>query len=397
MRKPKLILIISVLLLVANDLCAQWAVSSAGGGVAGSTGSVDFTLGEVAIQNFSLSGGSIGEGVQQPYVHPVTDTIFASLCVGQSYQQYGFDISSEETSIVGTRTYSRVDSIGSVVVLVLTVNSSSAYVETITACDSLLWHGITYYNSIDDVTWQTTNVYGCDSVVTLHLQIGHRSNNTTMEAQASESYVWEGTTYTASGVYSRTFTNALGCDSVVQLKLSILDKPLPHIYAYSDKAVLVDHFPKGEDQNRVDYISYRWYQDDIRKDLVCGDVYSEYENGCYQVLSGCYYVEVPTDYTLAYWVKSNTVCIQPSQKESDDLILAIYPNPTSAGNDVHVSLSDKCLDGEIQLYDVMGRQLVSQTITDTYFTIQVPQHSGAYTIRIKSIDGESSVRKIIVR
>ena len=177
----------------------------------------------------------------------------------------------------------------------------------------------------------------------------------------------------------------------------IEDKPLPHIYAYTDKAILLDHFPLGPNQPRIDYDSYRWYKEGEEDDNVRGDVYFHYQDDQYQVLSGCYYVEVPTDSTNEYWVRSNTVCIQSAKKESKDLIIGIYPNPTSADSEVQFSLSEECLDGGLQLYDEVGRMILSHTITSTHFAIPMVHGAGAYTVFIKTVHGNVSIQKIIVR
>lgn len=54
----------------------------------------------------------------------------------------------------------------------LTINHATTGDTTATACASFTWHGITYTETPEtDPTFTTTNVNGCDSVVTLHLTI----------------------------------------------------------------------------------------------------------------------------------------------------------------------------------------------------------------------------------
>jgi len=65
-----------------------------------------------------------------------------------------------------------------------------------------------------------TNASGCDSVVTLHLTVGHANTGDTTTF-ACNSFSWYGTTYTSSATPTHTFTNASGCDSVVTLHLTI--------------------------------------------------------------------------------------------------------------------------------------------------------------------------------
>jgi hypothetical protein len=79
----------------------------------------------------------------------------------------------------------------------------------INSCNSYLWTqtGQTYTNP---GTYNDTlqNANGCDSIITLVLTITPSSTNTTT-ASACNSYTWNGTTYTQSGVYTGTTANCV--------------------------------------------------------------------------------------------------------------------------------------------------------------------------------------------
>jgi hypothetical protein len=107
----------------------------------------------------------------------------------------------------------------STVTLNLTVNSSYAMAIAVTACDSYTW-GRTVYTASGAYQNTYTAANGCDSVVTLNLIINN-SNTGSFAATACNSYVWNNTTYTASGQYLDTLQNVAGCDSVVTLNLTI--------------------------------------------------------------------------------------------------------------------------------------------------------------------------------
>jgi hypothetical protein len=86
-------------------------------------------------------------------------------------------------------------------------------------CDSYVWDGTTYTESGDyQKSYVTLN--GCDSIVTLHLTI-NKSYETGFGEQAEISYTWQGTTYTESGDYTKTLQSVAGCDSIVTLHLTI--------------------------------------------------------------------------------------------------------------------------------------------------------------------------------
>jgi|GEM_PF-1147793 len=90
---------------------------------------------------------------------------------------------------------------------------------TETRCDSYVWDGTTYTESGDYQKSYVTST-GCDSIVTLHLTI-NKSYETGFGEQAETSYTWQGTTYTESGDYTKTLQSVAGCDSIVTLHLTI--------------------------------------------------------------------------------------------------------------------------------------------------------------------------------
>ena len=127
------------------------------------------------------------------------------------------------TSSNNTATHTLTNAAGcdSVVTLDLTINNSNTGVDTQTACDTYTWiDGITYTSSNNTATHTLTNAAGCDSVVTLDLTINN--SNTGVDTQtACDEFIWDGQTYTESGVYTNTYTNANGCDSTHTLNLTI--------------------------------------------------------------------------------------------------------------------------------------------------------------------------------
>ena len=98
------------------------------------------------------------------------------------------------------------------------INSSSS-TDTQVACDSYDWNGTTFTTS-GVYSYSTTNAIGCDSTTTLYLTI---NNSTTSSETRTEcdNYDWNGTTFTTSGVYSYSTTNVGGCDSTATLDLTI--------------------------------------------------------------------------------------------------------------------------------------------------------------------------------
>ena len=141
------------------------------------------------------------------------------------------DGDSATYTISGEYVYTTTNAAGcdSTVTLTLTVNVSTAETVTEVACDSYTWadgDGETYTES-GNYTWTTTNLAGCDSVVTLALTI-NVNEGVELTETACATYTWavNGTTYTTSGDYTVTYTDANGCsgDSVLHLTINPVDE-----------------------------------------------------------------------------------------------------------------------------------------------------------------------------
>ena len=105
--------------------------------------------------------------------------------------------------------------------LTLTINHSSTNGNaTVTACDSYLWNGTTYTAS-GNYTYTTLNGDNCTNTATLTLTINHSSTNGDAAITACDSYLWNGTTYTASDTYTYTSLNASNCTNTATLTLTI--------------------------------------------------------------------------------------------------------------------------------------------------------------------------------
>ena len=112
----------------------------------------------------------------------------------------------------------------SVATLVLSVSSIATDIYQ-TVCPGHLpfvWNGNSYYTA-GNFTIKYKNVFGCDSLSTLHLTLGATSSSITSKNICSGQlpFVWNGTAYTTDGIYSANLVNFYGCDSVAILILSV--------------------------------------------------------------------------------------------------------------------------------------------------------------------------------
>ncbi len=95
--------------------------------------------------------------------------------------------------------------------------------DSLQACESFTWiDGITYTESNDTAQWVLTNAAGCDSVVTLALDI-LQPIFVSQVVKACDTYTWvDGNTYTSStDTANFVFSSVAGCDSIVTLLLTI--------------------------------------------------------------------------------------------------------------------------------------------------------------------------------
>ena len=130
------------------------------------------------------------------------------------------------TSSNNTATYTLSNAAGcdSIVTLDLIINNSNTGIDTQVHCDTYTWiDGNTYTSSNNTATYTLSNAAGCDSVVTLDLNINNSNTGVDTQVHCGE-YTWiDGVTYTESNNTAATFTiaNANNCDSIVTLDLII--------------------------------------------------------------------------------------------------------------------------------------------------------------------------------
>ena len=158
----------------------------------------------------------------------------ADICVTQtSYTWRNHTLSTATNDFDHAHTYYMYDTVGTaeapVVEYIKVTQHPVVYAtERRTACDSYTWNGIEFTNSTSGATFDTVDMWGCDSTVTLMLTIKHNSNLVTTTAEC-ESYQWKANnaaqtliaTYTQSGEYAYEYISDEGCPSTDSLYLTI--------------------------------------------------------------------------------------------------------------------------------------------------------------------------------
>lgn len=155
----------------------------------------------------------------------------------------------------------------------------------------------------------------------------------------------------------------------------------------------INHNEEGLED--LQYVWYRWYRNgELVLEGPDKDSYSENGNR----LHGCYYLEVATDESMMYWVRSNEVCIGiEGIDDVKELSFVLAPNPVSHGSMVTVSTeagNSELQGSEIHVYDAQGRLVISLKNTDRF---EANLASGMYMVRLTLSDGRSTVKRLIVR
>ncbi len=111
----------------------------------------------------------------------------------------------------------------SIIMLNLTVNSPSVFLDTVLACDSFLFNSQTLTTSgVYRDTLFGGNYVGCDSIIKLHLTIHHPSSSAIAHTICSNDiYNLNGKIFSSAGIYNDTILNHAGCDSIITLTLSV--------------------------------------------------------------------------------------------------------------------------------------------------------------------------------
>ena len=151
---------------------------------------------------------------------PTTSTINSAICVGDTYLFNGTIYTT-----AGTYTAHLINKAGcdSTVTLNLALKQPTNSVTDAAICPGGLYrfNGVDY-TAAGTYTNHSLNTAGCDSTATLNLSIKQPTSSTTTAAIcAGESYTFNGTTYTATGIYTAHLINKAGCDSTATLNLKV--------------------------------------------------------------------------------------------------------------------------------------------------------------------------------
>ena len=192
---------------------------------------------------YTLPDGREGQRVLQLKEVPVyKDTVYATICEGDTYTDYNFNCSVAETY---TQQHTSIGGCDSTITLVLTVNKTYDRYINASICegDTYSEYGIT--TSVEgDYIRRFETIDGCDSVFHIHVSVNEPSSYTEKAViNYGQSYPWEGTVYKETTYITKNLKNAAGCDSTVVFDLWVNDlitNTVPVTFCEGDSAKIFD-------------------------------------------------------------------------------------------------------------------------------------------------------------
>ena len=185
-------------------------------------------------------------------------------------------------SVSGNYTHFTTNSNGcdSIAYLDFTMLYSTTSLDFAEACGEYYWNGVNYtetgvYEHIG------INSMGCDSIANLDLVINPLDTlDLSVEKEACNEFTWNEVTYTESGEYSFSTSNIYGCDSTVTLYLTVYKDRLfvPNSFTPDNDGVNDVFTPVGEDVDLTSFNIYnRWGDNVFSADTL--DTYGAVWNG----------------------------------------------------------------------------------------------------------------------
>ncbi len=150
-------------------------------------------------------------------LHPTSSSLLVTAC---NEFHFGDRVITKSGVYLDTIT----NSVGcdSVITLNLKIIHSTTSTLTVTGCDSYISPGGRTLTTSGTYTDTIPNAEGCDSIITIFLNLPHKTEATIVVTACdvylspSGKYIW-----TTSGKYVDTIPNAAGCDSVITIDLQI--------------------------------------------------------------------------------------------------------------------------------------------------------------------------------
>ncbi len=270
--------------------------------------------------------------------------------------------------------------------------------DVVSACDSFTWiDGVTYTASNNTAVYQITNLAGCDSIVSLDLTLNYSSEVEDVHFSC-EPFTWiDGNTYTSSNntaVY--TIPTAAGCDSVITLDLTLY--PADIIQHPVNQLVAIDSAARFVVSTLASPAFFQW-QSDIGfgfADLTEGGQYTGTFNDTLIVSN----VSMANDNQNFRCIVHSLTCSDTSltavlyasgvgiSENTDNEAIIIYPNPAS--DELRIQVHPNLCGTLYSVLDEKGVVVITGVVPNEKFRINLDRlQDGLYFFRVNGSKGQS--------
>ncbi|MDR2824241.1 MAG: T9SS type A sorting domain-containing protein [Prevotellaceae bacterium] len=228
-----------------------------------------------------------------------------------------------------------------------------------------------------------------DTAIIVHSQVD--ITHLTDTIFAGEQYVFFGNTLTATGLYSHKLTNIYGCDSIINLSLQVNLVPpaittLPANNITQNSAQLNSEITAGTEQIFSSGYQYKATADDVWTNL--------YRNGSTTIMG----LQENTEYHFFAFVTTQSGMfsgdtLQFSTLNPSGIVEAsygkinLYPNPVK--DELKIENEELKIGDRIDICDITGRLHQSFSILNFPFSINVSAlPTGVYFVKIENFTGK---------
>lgn len=268
----------------------------------------------------------------------------------------------------------------SIITLNLQINHTTYSTDTQFACDDYTWiDGNTYFESNNTATFRTTNSMGCDSIITLDLTLnpsGYKDQAITV--CYGETYTVGNYTHSTSGEYYDTLQTAHGCDSIVRTVLTVEEK----IDTYVER--LNNQFKV----NQAGATTYQWINCDLNQPILgaTNRIFTAKKEGEYAV-------EVTVNNCMEKSI-CNRLPYMVGLEENNLKDINVYPNPFN--HQFKINLNQNYSDIQVSLIDITGKTLLNRSYKNKTVVelnnLELP--SGVYFVKLSTKNLEKTVKVV---
>lgn len=323
-------------------------------------------------------------GVASVYYQPTSETMFQPInsglqtTMGYSHCEIRFDasaISQLRLRITG-RSSSSTDTwlIDNVIMTGERDCSESTSSISPVVCDSYTSPGGDVYTASGTYMDTIPNAEGCDSVITINLQVNGSSASAISPVSCGAYFSPAGNIYTSAGTYTDTVANFLGCDSIITIQLTI---------GTVNTGVTQAGFVLTADASGA---AYQWFDCDAQQPVSgeTGQVFSPSSDGNYAVIvteNGC---------------SDTSLCLAVFGLGTDDIPgggFSVYPNPSDGVVNMATTIQGEIT---VEILNHLGQVLQKYNETAApAMELYLDEIPGVYFVRIMQPDGRMSVKKLI--